>query len=200
MSVLTDSVGFKIVKGILVVVIPILFILTFAFLFLKIAGFNVKDEISQLSSHIPFVSHSGKSVKQSGKVQTDTSEAAADLQNQIKQLNKDMETKDQKIDSLTSQINDLQQQLQDEKEAHSTATLDGKAKTISQVYQNMDPSKAAAILGTMKDEDAANYLNMMNNTTKAKILEQMEADKAAKITPLLTAPQETEDKDNQTSE
>jgi len=186
---LTDSIGFKIIKGVLVVVIPILFILTFAVLFLKLAGFNVKDEVSQLTSHIPFISHpeSKNTAKQTSTSGGDQTQTIAELKDQIKQLNGDIDTRDKKIDTLSKEINDMQKSEQDNQQAAAAEAANDKAKTISQVYQSMDPAKAAAILGNMKDDEAAGFLNMMNNQTKAKIMEQMSPDKAAKITPLLKA-------------
>jgi flagellar motility protein MotE (MotC chaperone) len=184
---LTDSVGFKIIKGILVVVIPLLFILTFAILFLKLAGFNIKDEISQVSTHIPFISHQTQTTANTTRTEkTDPSQTISSLQNELKTANQDIEKKDQKIQELNAQIKEMDQTNKKEKQASIDAAAKAKADTISQVYQSMDPAKAAAIFAKMKDTDAASYLNMMNNQTKAKILEQMPADIAAKITPLLT--------------
>ncbi|MGV3489417.1 MAG: MotE family protein [Tuberibacillus sp.] len=193
---MTDSVGFKIIKGVLVVVIPILFILTFAVLFLKLAGFDVKDEVSRLTSHLPFASHSKSSSDQEKTGTADQSRTIAELRDQIKQLNDDIDSRDKKIESLSSELNDIQKTSEEQTQAATTDAANRKAKTIAQVYQNMDPSKAAAILASMNEDEAASFLNMMNNQTKAKIMEQMPADKAAKITPLLSAPPVTTDSPN----
>lgn len=188
---MTDSIGFKIIKGILVVVIPLLFILTFAVLFLKLAGFNIQDEFSQLSSHLPFVSHSTKTTKSAGVEKQNLNQTIANLQDEIKKANQDLQAKDQKIQSLNGEIKDMQASAKDQQKASADSAAKAKSETIAQVYQSMDPAKAAAILSKMKDSEAAGYLNMMNNQTKAKILEQMPADVAAKITPLLTGPTDT---------
>lgn len=177
---MTDSIGLKIIKGVMVVMIPILFILTFAILFLKIAGFDVKEEAHQLMKHLPLLSHTAE------KKEASSSATNAALKSQVQQLQKDLEAKNQQIASLNGQIKDLEtKDNAASTEQTPNQETQAKSETIAQVYQSMDPAKAAAILSAMKTSEAAKYLNMMNNLTKAKILEQMPADQAAKVTPLL---------------
>lgn len=179
---MTDSIGLKIIKGVMVVMIPILFILTFAILFLKIAGFDVKEEAHQLMKHLPLLSHTAEKKEASSAAAS----TIAALKSQVQQLQKDLEAKNQQIASLTGQIKDLEtKDNAASTEQTPNQETQAKSETIAQVYQSMDPAKAAAILSAMKTSEAAKYLNMMNNLTKAKILEQMPADQAAKVTPLL---------------
>ncbi|MFC4617345.1 MotE family protein [Camelliibacillus cellulosilyticus] len=178
----------KLFKGILVVLIPLLFLVTLVVLLLKISGFDIKEEGGKLTSLLSF--HSQK---------VDNGSAGAnqsDLSRQIETLKKQVNDKDHQIQDLKKEISDLENNNLKEGQgtnasntgqSNSESNSDpSQSKTISQVYGNMDPAKAAAIFLKMKDQEAANYLNMLNNRTKAKIMEELPPDKAAKLTALLS--------------
>ncbi|MBM7644359.1 flagellar motility protein MotE (MotC chaperone) [Scopulibacillus daqui] len=159
----------------------VLLLLTAAIIFLmKVSGFSFSDILpssnegseNQLTAEI-------ESLKETVKKQKKT----------IKDLNDQNKEKSDKINQLE---NDLEQQKAEEKNQATDAKKQKKqqrANMIQQTYKNMDPEKAAAIFAEMKNPRAALYINMLDDKTKAAVLENLPAKKAASITPLLKAQQ-----------
>jgi len=202
----------KILKALLVVVIPLLFILTTIVLFLKIAGFDIKQETTDVAAKIPVLSHfSSEHSANKGRDSRDkkndekSDEESAALKQNIARLKKQVETLSSQVDAKDNEINQLnttvstmkKEQSQQQKTA-TNADEQAKAKVIAQTYQNMDAQKAAAIFTKMSTPLAASYLNMLDNKTKAAIMENLDPSKAAKLTPLLKAPVVSSNTDSST--
>lgn len=192
-----ESVGVKFLKGVLIVLIPLVFILTVTTLILKISGFNVSKEATSLAAKIPIVSNFvGQSAKNSSQNQSIASQTQSatdtDLKNElsqqaqeITQYQKEESTQQQTIADLQSQVANLKASSIKDAQAAQSKKAQAKAAVLAATFQNMDPAKAAAIFEKMKVQDAANDLNLLNDQAKAQIMEQLTPDTAAKITPLL---------------
>jgi flagellar motility protein MotE (MotC chaperone) len=190
-----ESFGLKFLKVILVILIPLIFILTATTLFLKLSGFNVNQQVAQLTSHIPVVStllgtnasgSKNQGVSQTASTQSLTQQLA-DKGRQLARLESEVQSQQKTINDLNKQISDLKVKNQKTAAAQKTKKAQGKATVIASTYQNMDPAKAAAIFEKMSITEAAKDLNLLNNQTKAKIFENLSPDTAAKLTPLLAA-------------
>ncbi|GGH82234.1 flagellar motility protein MotE (MotC chaperone) [Pullulanibacillus pueri] len=205
MSEQKESRIFKFLKGLLVIIIPLLFIFTMVVLFLKISGFDLSSETRQWATHIPVVSQfvDKKGTANQKSVSNDQADETKALKKQlsnarseVKDLNKQMSTKDEQIKALNDQIDKLKSQEEQTSETAVNEEEQAKMKVIAQTYQNMDTEKAAAIFNQMSNDEAAKYINMLNNKTKAEIMENLSPQKAAKLTPLLESNSTTTDADS----
>lgn len=100
----------------------------------------------------------------------------------------------------TSKAEELEQQLEAQKEQQAAvqqteaqATYQKEVKKLAQLYAGMSPSKAAAIFDKLTTVEALQMLSMMNNESKAAILEKMDAQKAADISIMLKDVNSSED-------
>lgn len=182
--------GIKLLKFFLALLIPILFLLLLTGLFLKLAGI---DPVSQAKSLI--FGNGGNSTAQTAGAPASTT---AGLKQQIAGQNSTITQQNGTISQLKNQVTQLQNQL---KQAQSQANQQNQAQksqnnaalqtVYAQTYKNMDPAKAAAIFNQLPVNKAATYINMLDDATKAAILQNMTPAKAAALTQLLKAPQNT---------
>jgi len=191
-----EGFGVKFLKVILVILIPLIFIVTATTLFLKLSGFNVNQQVSQLTSGIPVVSTllGTKNASQKSQVATPQGANTASLKQQLLDKGRQLTRLDSEVKSQQKTIDDLNKQLSDVKlkdqkaaAAQKTQKEQDRATVISSTYQTMDPAKAAAIFEKMSISEAAKDMNLLNNQTKAKIFEYLTPDTAAKLTSLLAA-------------
>lgn len=189
-----ESAGVKFLKILLVILIPLVFVLTVTTLFLKLSGFNINQEVSTIASKVPvlssFVGHSKTATtsvtKTTGPTTQDLNKTIDEKNKQIANLQKQISSQQSKMKSLTSQITSLKKAAKQSANATQNKKAQEKANVIAMTFQAMDPAKAAAIFEKMTLQQAADDLNLLNNQTKAKIMEQLSPDTAAKLTPLLT--------------
>lgn len=187
----------KLLKVTLAIIVPVLFLITLVFLMMQLLGLNPKDGFKGLISDIPFMaSHqtTSGSVKSSSGSGTQNAVKAdvKEVQQKNQALEDELSSKTDKINELQSQLSAIQKQQADEKKAEQNKQKESQQTMIQQTYKNMDPVKAGAIFDKMDNADAAYYLNMLDNQTKANILQNLPAKKAAALTPLLKAmPEKT---------
>jgi flagellar motility protein MotE (MotC chaperone) len=192
-----EGFGVKFLKVLLVILIPLIFILTATTLFLKLSGFNVNQQVSQLTSKIPVVSTilgtKDKSTPNKGVGSTQVSDTTnlnqqlLDKGRQVSRLESEVQSQQKAINDLNKQISDLKLNNLKAAQAKKTQMAKGRATVISSTYQAMDPQKAAAIFEKMSISEAATDMNLLNNQTKAKIFEYLTPDMAAKLTAQLSS-------------
>lgn len=180
----------KMTKFTLAIIVPVLFLITLIFLMMSLFGLNPTDGFKGLIGDIPFVSsHQTKSAHSTGKGQDLKALKAQikNIQHQNQALNAEISSKTDKVNRLQSEINAMTKQQQDAKTATKNKQEKNQEMMIQQTYKNMDPVKAAAIFDKMSKTDAAHYMNMLDDQTKASIMENLPATKAAALTPMLKA-------------
>lgn len=108
-------------------------------------------------------------------------------QKKLASLQRSINSKNSEISQLKGQISTLQKQMKTKKTQTASKQKAGNFANVSQMYENMDPQKAAAILSQMKDSEVVQILSQMQADTSAQILASMQPQKAAKLTTLLAA-------------
>lgn len=180
----------KLIKTILIIIIPIAFLVLMTVVISNVLGFDLGKASKQWASHVPIVSKmvGGQKVAiTQPKETTQLKQVEAQLKQQqqsISQYKDTLASKDAKISELQAQNTQLQKQLKDNQQNQQQAQSQ-HTKMISDTYASMDPSSAAAILSQMKDTDALSIIANLDNDVKAKILENMPTDKAASLSLLL---------------
>lgn len=185
------SLSLRVIKLLLVIIIPLLFLATLTFLMMSLFGLNVKEEMKSLGSHLPIVSNA---TDEKAKNKTVSGPSVSSLKGKIAEQTKTIESLKAQISSQSDKISGMEKDAQvlkadktkKDKTAESQAKLQ-QASMVAQTYKTMDPEKAGAIFAQMDNKEAANFLNMLDNKTKTKILENIPAKKAAALTPLLKA-------------
>ncbi|RYL95342.1 hypothetical protein EWI07_02210 [Sporolactobacillus sp. THM7-4] len=183
--------GFKLFKFLLAVLVPILFLLLLTLLFLKLAGLDPIEEAKRLvfGQGSPATMQTGNGTSGSGSQIAALKQKIAVQNSTIKRLQSDSSKKSDQISQLNSDLKQAQAAAKQQTNASKNQASAGRQAVYAQTYKNMDPEKAAAIFEKLPTRKAAMYINMMDNKTKAQILENMTAGKAAALTPLLQASQ-----------
>jgi Uncharacterized conserved protein len=183
----SSGFGRRLSKIIFAILIPILFLLLLTGLFLKLAGI---DPINEAKSLV-FGSGQNPSVQPVNSPAATTSGLKQQIasQNQtIKRLQSDNNSKSDQIAQLQNQLKQAQNQTNQQNQVQNSQNQAALQSVYAQTYRNMDPVKAAAIFEKLSVKQAARYMNMLDDKTKAAIMENMTAAKAAAVTPLLKAP------------
>lgn len=195
--------------------IPIVFTIVLVGVLLTLFNMDFRSEMISLGSKIPVVKNwipeskdKADQMKEADqKAQSKSSEATieqlkADLAKQTEELKKAAEAKtaqDKKVAELQNQVNTLQtgqtQQPQTGQQGQTgTQSADGtttedpyvkQAKELSSMYEGMTASKAAPIMENLTTEEIVQLLSYMDPANSAKILQKMDAKKAADITMAL---------------
>lgn len=177
--------GLKFIKIMVAILVPILFLALLATVFMKLAGVDPLDEAKSLifgrSESISQTSENNNS----GTTQVASlKKTISDQQATIKKLQNDSQKKNDQIAELNNQLEQAQNNA-GQQQSGSGQSQEARQAVYAQTYKNMDPAKAAAIFEKLSTKQAAEYMNMLDNKTKASILENMSAAKAAALTPML---------------
>ncbi|WP_010630954.1 MotE family protein [Sporolactobacillus vineae] len=179
--------GRKFGKVLLAILIPLLFLLLLTGLFLKLAGIDPISEAKSLlfgSGQNPPV----QSINSPAATTSGLKQQIAGQNRTIKQLQNDNKNKSDQIAQLQNQLKQAQSQSNQQNQAQKSQKQAALQSVYAQTYRNMDPVKAAAIFEKLSVKQAAKYMNMLDDKTKASIMQNMTAAKAAAVTPLLKAP------------
>lgn len=195
--------------------IPIVFTIVLVGVLLTLFNMDFRSEVISLGNKIPIVKNwipepkdkVAKSKEADQKAQSESSEATiqqlkADLAKQTEELKKATAaktTQDKKVTELQNQVNTLQTQQEQQSQASQqgqmgTQTADGtanedpyvkQARDLASMYEGMTASKAAPIMANLTTEETVQLLSYMDPANSAKILQKMDAKKAADITMAL---------------
>lgn len=142
-----------------------------------------------------------KDKEKESKKQQESSEATIkQLKEQVTKQESDLKQANAQVVEQEAKLKDLQteltasqqvtakQELTDEQVAYQK-----EVKKLAQLYAQMSPKKAAAILEKLTTDETLQMLSMMSNESKVAILEKMDAQKAADISIKLKDTQPAED-------
>lgn len=176
-----------------VVIIPLLFALTVALIVMTIAGVNVFDKTKEVTANIPYVSEWINSAEQDGK---SDSEQVAELQAEIKnkeaeigQLSNDLEGSEAEIEDLLTEqdrLNAELKQLQQEREKTADSEEEQPVNNVVKTYESMDEESIAGIIINLTDNEAVAILKQLSVEKQGAVLEELEAEKAAEYTKILS--------------
>jgi flagellar motility protein MotE (MotC chaperone) len=176
-------------RVIFIIVIPLLFAITFALVIMQFAGINVFEKAQSLSSDIPFLAK---------VIPSDDVEDRKQLQERIISLNATMEDQEAKMAQLQSEMDKkdsdneqlqatIQQQKDELEELRQIGEENKRAfKEVVNTFEAMSAKSAAPVLMEMKDEEAMKILSNIKPDTLADILEKMPPGDAARYTGLLS--------------
>ncbi|MNO91773.1 MgtE intracellular N domain protein [compost metagenome] len=168
---------------------------------LTLFNINVRNSLIDLGNKIPIVKNfvpdpegsekeiSKEQDKKQDKEQEKSTEATVkQLKEQVAKQEADLQEANRQVTEHESKVKELQEQLdsQEQTAAQQKQTAEQEAyqkevKKLAQLYAQMSPSKAAAILGNLTTEETLQMLSVMSNDSKAAILEKMDPQKAADI-------------------
>ncbi|MFD2616888.1 MotE family protein [Terrilactibacillus laevilacticus] len=179
------SLALKTIKALLVIIIPIIFLGILTLLIMNFVGLNPMAEMKSLINGKSEKTH--QLANKGNTVPNDATAMRREIASQSKTINKlrdEITQKSDQIDALNKQIQETSSN-KPKKQTDPSQASQSKANLVNQTYRNMDPEKAAAIFEKMSVKDASDYINMLDNKTKAQILNNMDPAKAADITKLL---------------
>ena len=101
---------------------------------------------------------------------------------ELKVLQQEVE---KKLQQLRQWRGDLEELLAEKEQKEQK-----RVKKLSRIYQRMDPVKAAAALGRVKQDLAVSILSRMRSGTAAEVLNSMESDQAAALSTDLSQLEE----------
>ncbi|WP_019638077.1 MotE family protein [Paenibacillus fonticola] len=185
-------------------VTPILFTVVLLGVLLTLFNINFRTMLMDLGKQIPIVrdyipdsdgaaAEDDKSEEQKAKKQAESNEAALkELKDQVAKQEAELEAanreaieQDDKVKQLQAQLDAALTEAIEMEEAAKDEAYQKEVKKLSQLYAQMSPSKAAAILEKLTLEETLQMLSLMNNESKVAILEKMDPQKAADISILL---------------
>ncbi|MDE8563120.1 hypothetical protein PNH38_04375 [Anoxybacillus rupiensis] len=177
-----------------VIIIPLLFTITLALIITTIAGVNVFDIAKKYGADLPGISQLVGSKQPSSEqaLKENMLEKQATLEEktaQVKKLETEVKNKQSEIEALKKEIERLNAQLESQQQTDTSPTTEAKKLTVqdvAQMYGEMSPKNAAAIIPKMSDQEALNILAILGSEKAAAILEKMSPEEAAKYTALLT--------------
>lgn len=175
-----------------VIVIPVLFTVTFITVILTVAGVDVAEKMKEAISHIPGTAEL-TSVEEKNNSENANTAPAAELeeenklqkttidkqQQEISALENEADLKVREIQQLSQEIKSLKEQLQ------ASDNKEKEGKDIATLYDKMSSKKAAEIIPFLSDEEALRILTSINDDQVIAVLEKMSAEDAARYTKML---------------
>ncbi|MCD4839669.1 hypothetical protein LRS37_12505 [Neobacillus sedimentimangrovi] len=173
--------------------IPILLTVIVVVIAINFLDIPVWKSVKNLGNKVPVLN---EWIPDSEDAYAGQDEDSDDWQRKYEQSQKNLKEKDQKINELNekletnqSELGNLQQyneDLQKQLEEKQTKKMKEQMKQMANIYANMQPSKAAAILSTMSLEDASIIVSQLTQNQQSSILASMkDTNKAGQITMLL---------------
>ncbi|MNW30497.1 MgtE intracellular N domain protein [compost metagenome] len=192
-------------------VTPILFTVVLLGVLLTLFNINVRNTLMDLGNKIPIVKNfvpdpegtdKEKSKEQVKKQEKEKSteatvkqlkEQVAKQETDLQEANRQVTEHEGKVKELQEQLDSAEQKKAQQEQAAEQEAYQKEVKKLAQLYAQMSPSKAAAILGNLTTEETLQMLSVMSNDSKAAILEKMDPQKAADISIKLKDVNSSED-------
>lgn len=172
------------------IVFPILIAGTLMIIVLSAAGFPVTDWMKKTGSNIPVVSTFIKTDEEKGYEIT------------IERLNKTIDKQKDEIEQLQQMVEDLtfmvsqledenlklenkiesEEQLSNDDEENDETAETESIKKLTSSFRKMNKKRAASIIAELDESLATHVLQELSSDTRGKILEAMDAEKAAVLT------------------
>ncbi|MDX8343888.1 MotE family protein [Rossellomorea sp. YZS02] len=176
-------------RFIFIIIIPLLFAITFALVIMTFAGINIFEKAQSLSSEIPFLakvipSNDVEDQKQLQEKILTLNATIEDQEAKMAQLQSELDQKDNRNEQLQATI---QQQKGELEELRQIGEENKRAfKEVVSTFEAMSAKSAAPVLMEMEDEEAMKILSSIKPDTLADILEKMPPEDAARYTGLLS--------------
>lgn len=178
-------------------VTPIVFTVVLLVVLLALFNRDIRDSLFYIGNKIPIVKNivpdpigteEEKKTEEVKKQEESTDATVKELKQQVAKKDADLEAanrqvaeQENKVKELQEQLDVVQQQEIQQQQSVQQEAYQKEVKKLSQLYAQMSPSKAAAILGNLTIEESVQMLSVMSNENKAAILEKMDPKKAADI-------------------
>ncbi|MBB6449296.1 flagellar motility protein MotE (MotC chaperone) [Geomicrobium halophilum] len=171
-------------KLLFLIVIPGTLIIVLVGVVLTIFGVvNPIDQIKSTVSSIPVVSdwvHEDEKEEESEPRLAEKDEQIAHLEYELQQAESTIE--DLQIE--LAQYEELEALSNENQDAGDIDTQEELSR-IANVYENMNPRRAAEIMGELPNEEILMHMSEMNDDSRSDILQNMDPNRAAEITTLL---------------
>lgn len=191
-------------------VTPILFTVVLLGVLLTLFNLDFRNTLIDIGNKIPIVKNlvpdpKGSTDEVKPKEQEKKQEASNDatvkqLKEQVAKQEADLQEANRQVAEQENKVKDLQEQLNTAEQAaakqeqsEEQAAYQKEVKKLSQLYAQMSPSKAAAILSNLTTDETLQMLSVMSNESKGAILEKMDPQKAADISIKLKDVTSSED-------
>ncbi|MNO12002.1 MgtE intracellular N domain protein [compost metagenome] len=191
-------------------VTPILFTVVLLGVLLTLFNLDFRNTLIDIGNKIPIVKNlvpdpKGSTDEVKPKEQEKKQEASNDatvkqLKEQVakqeadlQEANRQVAEQENKVKDLQEQLNTVEQAAAKQEQSEEQAAYQKEVKKLSQLYAQMSPSKAAAILSNLTTDETLQMLSVMSNESKGAILEKMDPQKAADISIKLKDVTSSED-------
>ncbi|HET7579065.1 MAG TPA: hypothetical protein VFK33_07280 [Bacillales bacterium] len=170
------------------------FLILFVIIILAVALFGayarwINPDVMKWGADIPVLSTFYVEGTQSEKVPSARTKLLKsrlqEEQKKISDLQRSMNSKEDRITQLKDQIAVLQKNATEQSKKKRRQKSTSSYENVAEVYSNMDPGSAAAILSQLKNQETIQILTQLDPDITALILSKMKPDRAAKLTTLL---------------
>ncbi|MCS7461894.1 hypothetical protein N0M98_17290 [Paenibacillus doosanensis] len=185
--------------------IPFVFTAVLLGVLLTIFDYDVMNGVLRAANKIPVIQNivpdpkpkPGEAKTQTSDGQQKSASAAPSPEETIQALNAKLDEKEQEIDKTNSALVQRDQTIKELQQKNSELTEQMKSKAqsdeeytaqiqqLASMYAKMTPSKAAPIMENLTQSELVLVLSMMKTDDRVKILEKMDAKKAADASILL---------------
>lgn len=193
---------------------PIIFTIVLLSVLLTLLNVNFRNVMLDWGNRIPIVrdfipepdgvagddSKKEDKEKDEKKQQESTEATVKQLKEQVAKQETDLKEATQQATEQAEKAKALQATLDQERsvkqkaeQSEEQAAYQKEVKKLAQLYAQMSPKKAAAIIEKLTTDEALQMLSQMGNENKAAILEKMDAQKAADISIKLKDATTSED-------
>lgn len=185
-----------------IVLLPVLFTILLTGILLSFFGYDVIRSLQTTANQIPFIERIVPDPKPSTNELGVSTELA-----QFQKLQADYEAKQVELLALqkeyeamkrqSAQLSQENEQLRKESEERRASDKERalKLQELASLYSSISPSKAAPIIENLSLQEAVLVLSEMDIESRGKILEKMDAKKAADVSILLKDTVLTENRD-----
>lgn len=168
------------------VIIPLIIISVLAFAILTFVGVDVTGWVKEKGSNVPVVSSFIKTDEEKD-LEIQLQQANETIQNQsekIEELNNEIASLESIIDDLELEIEKLENERESEEALLEESDLsdEDELKRVAASFRKMDPESAAQIIQNLDQSKAIAILSSLSGDARGNILAEMEPAQAAQIT------------------
>ncbi|MGP4068043.1 MotE family protein [Halobacillus sp. B29] len=175
--------GSKLQWFFLVIIIPIVFAITLAWIVLTLLGVNVTEQAGKYVSKVPGMSQSA-SVAEEENTKSNKKEVQSSLDaknEEIELLEEELSAKQTEIDELEQKVVKLEADVKSAQEVKEEKPENEKVMDMAASFQQMEPEEAAPIVENMSQDLAIQVLENVASEERGLIFGQMSPEAAAGI-------------------
>ncbi|MCA1009236.1 MotE family protein [Halobacillus halophilus] len=166
-----------------VIIIPIVFAITLAWIVLTLLGVNVTEQTEKYVSKVPWIAQNASSPEEENiKSNNKELETTLDARNEdIDLLEEELSAKQTEIDELEQKVVKLEAVVESAQEAEEAKPENEKVMSMAASFQQMEPEEAAPIVENMSQDLAIEVLENVASEERGLIFGQMNPETAAGI-------------------